>query len=407
MNAALLAQQQEAAQSLAATSRAAFANMQRRGVNKAMNLRAHETGTAPIYGPLRKPFGERVAGFMGKQSAASAIKRPALDASLVRNTYFLQSDKLKATTNNKREVNPHGSDNRTEIIKLLRSNDQSSTALNFLENSLVNKKSQAQAETRIKSYRICMTESGRTAWPPTYESLFEFISASISCPKPYACIDVICSDVMAADTKFDPQDRARINNVLSRLRKKGIIGQKKQKKPIALSMIATLRSKDGEPEKKVRRAIRAALLLAFYGAFRAKECEALVPVGKGDKPPFGYIGTRYDNEDSSLHADLSNFVQKGGPRCSRHVRIYCSCCKSETKDKDDLLCLICNKDLRKAVNDITSGFKLKMAVDFLVKSLGSDQCEDQLAPHSCRIGQAVHLFLNDVPIERIIQHARW
>eukprot|EP00392_Amoebophrya_sp_AT5.2_P005223 g5232.t1 len=318
MNAALLAQQQERANSLAATSRATFAHMQQRGVNKTMNQRAHETGTEPVYGPLKRPYGERYAAFMGKQSAAYSLKRPELDASLVPNTYFVQSDKLKKTMNNTREVNPHGSENRTEIIKLLRNEEGSSSALNFLENSLVNKKSQAQAETRIKSYKICLTEAGRTAWPPTYESLFEFIAASISCPKPYAIVDVICSDVMAAYPKFDQQDRARINNVLSRLRKKGIIGQKKQKKPISLAMIATLRSKEGEPERKLR--------------------------------------------------------------CSRRVRIYCSCHK---ESKNNLLCLICNKDLRKAVNEITAGFKLKMAVDFLVKGLGPDQCEDQLAPHSC------------------------
>eukprot|EP00392_Amoebophrya_sp_AT5.2_P008378 g8399.t1 len=334
---------------------------------------------------------------MGPQSAACSLKRPALDDSLVPNTYFIQSDKLKKTMSNQREVNPQASKNREEIIKLLRDQNQSALALNFMENSLVNKKSQEQAETRIKSYKICMTESGRSAWPPTYESLFEFVSASVCCPKPYACIDIICSDVMAAYPKFDPQDRARINNVMSRLRKKGIIGQKKQKKPLSLAMIATLRSKDGEPERKIRCNIRAALLLAFYGAFRSKECEALVPATKGKKPQFGYIGMRYDDEDGSLHADLSSFIQKGGPKCSRHVRIYCGCHSGDDGKKNNLLCLICNKDLRKAVEGMTSGFKLKYAVDFLVKSLGSDQCEDQLAPHSCRIGQAVHMFLNDIP----------
>mmetsp|Transcript_5675 Transcript_5675/g.14153 ORF Transcript_5675/g.14153 Transcript_5675/m.14153 type:complete len:373 (+) Transcript_5675:347-1465(+) len=306
--------------------------------------------------------------------------------------------------NNKREVAPQRSDNRDAIVKLLRHENQSALAANFLEKSIVNQASQKQAETRARSYKICLTESGRTAWPPTYESLFEFISASISCAHPYAGLDVICSDVMAADKKFDPQDRARINNILGRLRKKGIIGQKKQKKPLSLSMIATLRSKDGEPEKKNRCAIRAMLLLAFYGAFRAKECEAMTHVPKGEKTPFGYIGTRFDDEDGSFHADLSNFIQKGGPKCSRHIRIYCACRKDP---KDDLLCIICNKNLRKSIERATeSGFKLKPAVDYLVKSLG-DQCEDNLAPHSCRIGHAVHQFLNQVPIERIVQHARW
>eukprot|EP00392_Amoebophrya_sp_AT5.2_P003173 g3178.t1 len=232
------------------------------------------------------------------------------------------------------------------------------------------------------------------------------ISASIASEFPYKGLEQVCSDVMNARADFPKDDKLRAHQILNRLKRKGIIGQRAQKKPATLRHVNIFRTKTIAQSYAQ---IRTNLLIGFYGAFRRKEAAAMTFLEKGEEVPRGYIGVRLCDVDKSVHFDLTRFIQKGGPRSARHVRAHCAC---EGNEKRRHLCLVCSEANRSAIKNIHAGFDLGKAVEVLrssLKTLSDPMAEelDDSASHSCRIGLAIHLFENEEQMAQIVHHARW
>eukprot|EP00392_Amoebophrya_sp_AT5.2_P012699 g12806.t1 len=348
-------------------------------------------------------------------------KRRKLDGTeRVKAPYFYESSKVAAATMagkldllNMTYTNSNGrkavmSKQRVSIINVLCDPAKAQEAQNQIEKLMVNQRSQQVAESRLLTYKITMQVAGIQAWPATYEKVIAFIAAAVAGTHPHKGIESMVSDVMNATGKFPKDDKDRIHAVINRLKKKGIIGVRAQKRPITLRHISIYSPEAAHRGPRIIKT-RAELLIGFYGAFRRKEAASMTFLGPLDETPRGYIGVRLDDEDKSVHFDLSRFVQKGGPRCARHVRVYCAC---EGIKEREYMCLVCDEDNRGQISKIHNGFDLGSSVKTLAQDLSSltpglAKEFAGLASHSCRIGLAIHLFNCEIDTNRIIFHARW
>lgn len=334
--------------------------------------------------------------------------------------YFYESNKVVAATSSKKLdlvnlsfTTAKGrkapiTKERQSIIDVLLDPNKSKAAKDQLEKLMCNQASQQVAESRLMTYKITMQVAGLQAWPATYQKVITFISAAIAGEYPHKGLESMVSDVVNATGRFPQDDKDRVRTVINRLKKKGIIGIREQKRPITLRHIGMY-----SPEAAAKRPrivqTRVELLIGFYGAFRRKEAAAMTFLGPLDETPKGFIGVRLDDVDRSVHFDLSKFIQKGGPRCARHVRVFCSCKKNKAHEH---MCLVCSEENRSVIRNIYNGFDLGNAVSILGKDVVSvaphlGEEYNNMASHSCRIGLAVHLFINGVDTTHIIHHARW
>ncbi|CAD7950116.1 unnamed protein product [Amoebophrya sp. A25] len=117
----------------------------------------------------------------------------------------------------------------------------------------------------------------------------------------------------------------------------------------------------------------------------------------------------FDDVDGSLVLDFSLYKQKGGVRCARVARIFCTCSEDAPALKKDRVCPIHSKTLRECVKSFTAGgMDVLWAIRALVRNLKIPEAEQSnFATHSCRVGCVVHLFSLELMPETIIHHARW
>ncbi|CAD7930666.1 unnamed protein product [Amoebophrya sp. A25] len=274
-------------------------------------------------------------------------------------------------------------------------------ALGSLENLLINKKSNAVANSRLRSYEMIIKRTALCAWPASEASLYTFIGIAVAAE--YSSVPEIVSDVLAASPQLEDYIGLRTREVIARLRRKGVFGDRTQKQALTLAMISKL--PPGSNHLSLQARLPVILLVSFFGALRKSEAAA---VAYGPAAT-NYVGLRFDVADNSLVLDFSLFKQKGGIKCARVTRIFCACCDAAPAGKRDRVCLIHNPVLRECTKTFTAGgMDTLWAIKTLVRNLKLSQAEQAaFATHSCRVGCAVHLFSNEIMPEQIIHHARW
>ncbi|CAD7930148.1 unnamed protein product [Amoebophrya sp. A25] len=346
--------------------------------------------------PRRLPWNQAIAGLGGSSSSSNTAKPMPYFKPPAHCATGKAAPKPKAIVmSGKRKV---ACDIASNIGKL-------GNALSSLDNMLINSRSNAVANSRIKSYEAIMSKTAIKPWPATEVSLYTFIGIAVAAE--YAPTPEIVSDVLAASPKLEDYIGLRTREVIARLRRKGVFGDRNQKQALTLRMIGRLKYSQDAPSSSIIARVASTLLIAFYGAMRKSEAASVVY----GKPSPDYIGIKYDNSDESLVLDFSMFRQKGGPRCSKVTRIFCACAKDrpQADGRTDQLCLIHSSPLRTYVESLHhGGLDVLWALNTLLKALKlSPEEAAKFATHSCRVGCAVHLFSLEIAPEQIIHHARW
>eukprot|EP00392_Amoebophrya_sp_AT5.2_P001233 g1235.t1 len=302
---ALLQQQAQAQASIAEKSVAAQSAPIQDKVNRAaeaafkaqMARRINNFGVSPLVSSIDNAKRRRLDG-------KEPVKAP----------YFFESSKVAAATSsnkldllNMSSTTANGrkapiTKERQSIIDVLVDPQKTDAAQKQVEKLCCNLASQQVAASRLMTYKITTQVAGLQAWPATYQKIITFISACIAGEHPHKGVESMVSDVVNAAGKFPQDDKDRVRAVINRLKKKGAIGIREQKRPIALRHICIY-----SPAAAANRGprivqTRVELLIGFHGAFRRKEAAAMTFLGPLDETPRGYIGVRLDDVDKSLDA---------------------------------------------------------------------------------------------------------
>ena len=235
-----------------------------------------------------------------------------------------------------------------------------------------NEGSTKAASARLSTYAQIVSAAGLVPFPTSQSAVMCYLAAAVAAK--YKNIEPTVSDVLGSPDA-PPDVAPSANAILSRLRRKGFIGQKNQKRPIALRIIAT---------QSLSIRTKCYLLLGFFGALRKREAAALRYT---KSPAPGEIGIKLEkgpqHSSDSLRLDFSNFQQKGGPKVARFSRVKCTCChQSLPAGGGYRLCLVHCSELRKVLFTISPG---DIDLTKAVEELGLPET----ASHSLRIGAAV------------------